>query len=118
MFTKRLVSGIILIFFAIIIVGSGGPLLYVTTGLISLIGLFELYRVMKIEKNPPTIKAMTLEKEMVTEMLGALRATKATPKTISPMPPSWKNSAHIWKKGFNGFIKMRLSSPLWMSQPP
>ncbi|MDD3254041.1 MAG: phosphatidate cytidylyltransferase [Lachnospiraceae bacterium] len=52
MFTKRLVSGIILVIFAIIIVGSGGPLLYVTTGLISLIGLFELYRVMKIEKNP------------------------------------------------------------------
>lgn len=51
MFTKRLVSGIILVILAIIIVGSGGTLLYVTTALISLIGLFELYRVMKIEKN-------------------------------------------------------------------
>lgn len=51
MFTKRLLSGIILVILAIIIVGSGGTLLYVTTALISLIGLFELYRVMKIEKN-------------------------------------------------------------------
>lgn len=51
MFTKRLVSGIILVILAIILVGSGGLLLYVTTALISLIGLFELYRVMKIEKN-------------------------------------------------------------------
>lgn len=52
MFTKRLISGIILVILAIIIVGAGGKLLYVTTALISLIGLFELYRVMKIEKNP------------------------------------------------------------------
>lgn len=51
MFTKRLISGIILVILAIIIVGNGGLLLYVTTALISLIGLFELYRVMKIEKN-------------------------------------------------------------------
>ena len=51
MFTKRLVSGIILVILAIIIVGNGGALLYTVTALISLIGLFELYRVMKIEKN-------------------------------------------------------------------
>lgn len=51
MFTKRLVSGIILVILAIIVVGNGGMLLYVTTALISLIGLFELYRVMKIEKS-------------------------------------------------------------------
>ena len=52
MFTKRLISGIILVILAIIIVGRGGLLLYGTTVLISLIGLFELYRVLKIEKNP------------------------------------------------------------------
>lgn len=51
MFTKRLVSGIILVILAIIIVGKGGALLYGVTALISLIGLFELYRVLKIEKN-------------------------------------------------------------------
>ena len=50
MFTKRLVSGIILVILAIIIVGRGGMLLYATTAAISLIGLFELYRVMKIER--------------------------------------------------------------------
>lgn len=52
MFTKRLFSGIILVILAIIIVGTGGRLLYGTTALISLIGMYELYRVMKIEKNP------------------------------------------------------------------
>ena len=51
MFTKRLISGIVLVILAILIVGQGGILLYATTALISLIGLFELYRVMKIEKN-------------------------------------------------------------------
>lgn len=51
MFTKRLISGIILVILAIIIVSTGGAPLYVTTALISLIGLFEFYRVMKIEKN-------------------------------------------------------------------
>ena len=52
MFGKRLISGIILVILAILIVGRGGVLLYVTAGMISLVGLFELYRVMKIEKNP------------------------------------------------------------------
>ncbi len=51
MFTKRLISGIILVILAIIIVGRGGMLLYVATASISIIGLFELYRVLKIEKN-------------------------------------------------------------------
>lgn len=50
MFTKRLISGIVLVAIAIFVVGSGGSILFITTGIISLIGLFELYRVMKIEK--------------------------------------------------------------------
>lgn len=50
MFTTRLISGIILVIIAIFVVGSGGSILFFTTGIISLIGLFELYRVMKIEK--------------------------------------------------------------------
>ena len=37
MFTKRLVSGIILVILAIIVVGKGGALLYGVTALISLI---------------------------------------------------------------------------------
>lgn len=52
MFTTRLISGIILVALAVLVVGNGGNILFVTTGAISLIGLFELYRVMKIEKNP------------------------------------------------------------------
>lgn len=52
MFAKRLVSGMILVILAIIIVGAGGTLLCAVTALVSLIGLFEFYRVMKIEKNP------------------------------------------------------------------
>lgn len=52
MFTTRLISGIILVALAVLVVGNGGSILFVTTGAISLIGLFELYRVMKIEKNP------------------------------------------------------------------
>lgn len=50
MFGKRLISGVILVILAMLIVGIGGDLLCLTTALISLIGLFELYRVMKLEK--------------------------------------------------------------------
>lgn len=52
MFTTRLVSGIILVIIAFVVVSTGGSILFATTGIISLIGLFELYRVMKIEKTP------------------------------------------------------------------
>ncbi|MBT9778310.1 phosphatidate cytidylyltransferase [Clostridium sp. MCC353] len=52
MFTTRLVSGIILVIIALFVVVSGGSILFLTTGMISLIGLFELYRVMQIEKKP------------------------------------------------------------------
>jgi phosphatidate cytidylyltransferase len=50
MFAKRLTSGIVLVILAILIVGKGGLPLYVTTAGISLCGLYELYRVLKIEK--------------------------------------------------------------------
>lgn len=52
MFTTRLISGIILVVLAILVVGAGGGILFTATGIISLIGLYELYRVMEIEKNP------------------------------------------------------------------
>lgn len=52
MFTTRLVSGIILVLIALFVVGTGGSILFAVTGIISFIGLFELYRVMKIQKNP------------------------------------------------------------------
>ena len=38
MFGKRLISGIILVVLAVLIVGRGGVLLYVTAGMISLVG--------------------------------------------------------------------------------
>ena len=50
MFTTRLLSGIVLVLIALVTVGSGGIVLFATTVAISMIGLFELYRVMKIQK--------------------------------------------------------------------
>ena len=50
MFTTRLISGSILVLLSIVIVGQGGALLFGVTALISVIGLFELYRVLGIEK--------------------------------------------------------------------
>ena len=50
MFTTRLISGIVLVILAIFFVGKGGGLLFAVTALISLVGLFELYRVLGIEK--------------------------------------------------------------------
>ena len=53
MFGKRLVSGIILVILAAFILIQGGPILFFASLALSLIGLFELYRVLKIEKELP-----------------------------------------------------------------
>lgn len=52
MFTTRLVSGIILVILALVLVTTGGGVLFAAVATISLIGMFELYRVMKLEKTP------------------------------------------------------------------
>lgn len=52
MFTTRLVSGIILVILALVLVTTGGGVLFAAVAAISLIGMFELYRVMKLEKTP------------------------------------------------------------------
>lgn len=53
MFGVRLVSGIILVIAAFFLLVQGGTLLFLASLAVSLIGLFELYRVMKIEKELP-----------------------------------------------------------------
>lgn len=55
MFKTRLMSGIILVIIAFITIYSGGPLLWITLCGISLIGLNELYKVIKIDKTLPGI---------------------------------------------------------------
>lgn len=50
MFKTRLISGIILVIIALVTIISGGPILLGTLMLISLIGLSEIYKVVKIEK--------------------------------------------------------------------
>ena len=51
MFTKRLLSGIILVLIALAVVIKGGSILFFVTGILSLAGLFEFYRVLGIHKN-------------------------------------------------------------------
>ena len=53
MFTTRLISGIVLVLLAIFVLVQGGTCLFLVSMAISLIGLFELYRVMKIERDIP-----------------------------------------------------------------
>ena len=48
MFRTRLISGIVLVVLAILLVTKGGVLLYCVTAAISLIGMFELYRVLHL----------------------------------------------------------------------
>lgn len=50
MFKTRLLSGIILVVIALALIITGGSLLLFSSAIISLIGLYELYRVFKIEK--------------------------------------------------------------------
>lgn len=55
MFTTRLFSGVLMLAVAVFLLIQGGPLLFVTSLAISVVGLFELYRVLKIEKELPGI---------------------------------------------------------------
>ena len=50
MFRTILISGIVLVLIALVVLISGGPVLAVTLFLISEIGLFELYRALKIQE--------------------------------------------------------------------
>ena len=49
MFRTRLISGIVLVLIALVVIISGGPVLAATLFAISEIGLFELYRALKIQ---------------------------------------------------------------------
>jgi phosphatidate cytidylyltransferase len=55
MFKTRLISGIVLVVIALVVIITGGNLLLGVTALISLIGMFELYRVFQMEKSPVAI---------------------------------------------------------------
>jgi len=55
MFKTRLISGIVLVILALVLILTGGDVLLVSTLVISYIGMFELYRVFKIEKQLPAI---------------------------------------------------------------
>lgn len=52
MFLTRLISGILLLAFTFVTMFFGGQLLLVTLFMISLLGLYELYKVMKFENTP------------------------------------------------------------------
>lgn len=51
MFKTRLASGVVLVILALLFIIHGGYLLLTVLGIISLIGMYELYRVLKVEKS-------------------------------------------------------------------
>ena len=51
MFKTRLLSGIVLVILALVLIITGGEVLLFSTLAISCIGMFELYRVFKVEKS-------------------------------------------------------------------
>ncbi len=57
MFKTRLISGIVLVAFFILVLYFGGPVTGITMMVLSIIGVFELCRVYKIEKNSPAVIA-------------------------------------------------------------
>ncbi len=58
MFKTRLLSGIVLVILALVFIITGNDLLLAVTGIISLIGLYELYRVFKIEKKAVPVSSV------------------------------------------------------------
>lgn len=59
MFKTRLLSGIVLVLVALTTIISGGYVLYATVLILSLIGVFELYRVMKVQGDGFSMLAAT-----------------------------------------------------------
>lgn len=55
MFKTRLISGIILVAAALALIITGGEILLAASCMISLIGMYELYRVYQIEKTPAAV---------------------------------------------------------------
>lgn len=55
MFKTRLLSGIVLVVLALILIITGGDVLLASTLILSYIGMFELYRIFKMEKELPAI---------------------------------------------------------------
>lgn len=55
MFKTRLLSGIVLVILLLIFLITGGEILLAALGLVSLIGLFELFRALKMQKSPVAI---------------------------------------------------------------
>lgn len=51
MFKTRLLSGIVLVVLALVLIITGGDVLLASTLILSYIGIFELYRIFKIEKD-------------------------------------------------------------------
>lgn len=60
MFVPRLLSGIVMVILAVILILCGGNVLLFATLAISLIGMFELYRVLQIEKTPLAIASYVI----------------------------------------------------------
>ncbi len=58
MFKTRLISGIVLVVVALVTIISGGPILYGTLLLTSLVGVRELYRAVKVEEGSTGILAV------------------------------------------------------------
>ncbi|MCR5469283.1 MAG: phosphatidate cytidylyltransferase, partial [Lachnospiraceae bacterium] len=53
MFWTRLISGVILVALALLLIIPGGTVLLFSMMCISLVGMYELYRIMGIEKSLP-----------------------------------------------------------------
>ena len=58
MFVTRLISGIVLVAVALLTICSGGWILYGTLTIVSLIGMFELYRAVKVQKQGENLLAV------------------------------------------------------------
>lgn len=79
MFITRLISGIILVILSLITVSLGGPVLAVTLLFISLVGMYELYHIFKIERSPLGIVAY------ITAMLYYVIIYMGLPEYIVPL---------------------------------
>lgn len=55
MFKTRLLSGIVLVILLLIFLITGGEILLTALGMVSLIGLFELFRALRMQKSPVAI---------------------------------------------------------------
>ena len=107
MFKERLLSGIVLVILLLIFLITGGEILLAALGLVSLIGLFELFRALKIQKSPVAITGYLATIIFYTSHLIPGFSDNFALNSIFMLPPDEKHEGEDKRRSRNEKFRMR-----------